>query len=323
MAENFQSRKYQLTINNPIEKGLSHLEINKILSSMNINYYCLGDEQGNDTNTYHTHVFIYSQSPIRFQTLKNKFPPAHIEKAFGSVIDNKNYILKQGKWAESEKSETTIAGTFEEYGIMPSERAEKEPDMAQIISLFDDGMTVNEVIDMFPKYALRVNELESLYSIRREKNINSIRTVNVTYIYGETGTGKTFSIYKKYNYKDVCRITNYTNKGLFDGYKGQSVIVFEEYHSQIPLAQMLTYLDVYPVALPARYHDRVALYTEVFILSNIPYFKQYEYERTTDHSTWKAFERRIGKIYKQIGFDNAIEIEKGAIEIDERNPFTC
>lgn len=308
-----QARKYLITINNPESFGYSHELIAEILKNMNVTYFCMVDEIGNETGTYHTHVFLYSPSPIRFTTLKHRFAEAHIDKARGSCPDNINYLRKQGKWAESDKAETTVEGTFEEFGTPPSERAEKEPDMAQIIEMFDSGCSVNDVIDMMPKYGLRVNELESLRELRNENRGSALRKIDVSYIFGDTGTGKTYSVFEKYDVKDICRITNYSEKGMFDSYHSQKILVFDEFHSQISIPQMLMYLDIYPVELPARYHDRKAAYTEVYILSNIPLWKQYESTRLTDRKTWDAFLRRINHVYHQISIGNRIEVEKGNI----------
>ena len=61
MGENVkdsQSRKWQLTINNPVEKGFTHEKLNSILASMSsVIYYCMADETG-ENQTYHTHVFL-------------------------------------------------------------------------------------------------------------------------------------------------------------------------------------------------------------------------------------------------------------------------
>ena len=88
------------------------------------------------------------------------------------------------------------------------------------------------------------------------------RNVEVTYIYGTTGAGKTWGIFARHSPMDVCRVTNYGSKrGInFDGYASQDVLVFEEFASQIPIEDMLSFLDIYPVYLPARYSDRVAAY---------------------------------------------------------------
>ena len=65
---------------------------------------------------------------------------------------------------------------------------------------------------------------------------------------------------------DLCRITNYPANGnvQFGAYKGQSVLVFEEFHSEISISAMLNYLDIYPLMLPARYHDRIACYLTLY-----------------------------------------------------------
>jgi len=74
-----QSRKWQITINNPQEKELNHKKIKEILSEFkSLRYYCMADEMG---ETYHTHIFVALNSPGRFSTIKNRFEEAHIEMA--------------------------------------------------------------------------------------------------------------------------------------------------------------------------------------------------------------------------------------------------
>lgn len=97
-----QSRKWNITINNPQSVGLTHEAIVDMLRLFSPRYYCLADEIAT-TGTPHTHIFLLADSPICFSTLKNRFPLAHIEKAFGSAQENRAYIRKEGKWADSEK----------------------------------------------------------------------------------------------------------------------------------------------------------------------------------------------------------------------------
>lgn len=126
------------------------------------------------------------------------------------------------------------------------------------------------------------------------------------YLYGDSGTGKTRSIYESHPAADICRITDYGTKGniRFDAYHGQPVLVFEEFHSQIPIAAMLNYLDIYPLMLPARYNDRVACYTTVYITSNVPLDQQYPEIRKCKMETWRAFLRRI---------DTVLEFRRGGM----------
>ena len=79
------------------------------------------------------HIFIYSKSPIRFSTLKNRFPVAHIDKANGSVTENRDYLRKEGKWQGSDKEQTNLIDTFEEVGNVPKPVDENSPDMSALI----------------------------------------------------------------------------------------------------------------------------------------------------------------------------------------------
>ena len=291
----YQSRKFLLTINNPATCGMTHDVIIDLAQRFNPDYFCLADEIG-ASGTYHTHLYLYSSAPMRFSTVKKRFLTAHIDKAAGSSKSNRDYIRKEGKWVDTDKAETRVEGTFQEFGTLPTESDEKSPKMAQLIRYVNDGLNIKEILDLDPSFALRIKEIDQL---RQELTFTAYRSQNrnlqVHYLFGDSGTGKTRSIFEKHPAADICRITNYPARGNvnFDAYKGQSVLVFEEFHSQIPIAAMLNYLDIYPVMLPARYYDRVACYTTVYITSNIPLEEQYPDIQKCKLETWHAFLRRI------------------------------
>ena len=69
-----------------------------------------------------------------------------------------------------------------------------------------------------------------------------------------------------------------------------------EFNSQISLEEMLNYLDIYPITLPARYNDKVACYTKVYITSNQPLEKQYRNEQWDRYDSWLAFLRRVHNV---------------------------
>ena len=305
MENDYQSKKYLLTINNPQDCGMTHEEIINRAQKFNPDYFCLSDEVG-ASGTPHTHVFIYSGSPMRFSTMKKRFPTAHIDKAMGSSQSNREYIRKEGKWDDTDKSETRVEGSFQEFGKVPDEADEKSPKYAQLIQWVRDGLSNEEILALDPSFALKTRDIDVLrQELRSAEYTSKNRKIRVHYIFGDSGTGKTRSIFEKHPASDICRITNYGTRGRvqFDAYRGQSVLVFEEFHSQIPIAEMLNYLDIYPVMLPARYYDRVACYTEVYITSNIPIEQQYPDLQKSKGETWNAFLRRIHTVteYRQGG----------------------
>jgi hypothetical protein len=140
------------------------------------------------------------------------------------------------------------------------------------------------------------------------------RKIEVFYLYGATGLGKTHFVHKLHGFTDVCTITDYRDNGrkmYFDAYDdGQDILVFDEFTGQAPISSMLRWLDKYPVKLPARYHDRTACFTKVYILSNLPLAKIYVQEQQHYPEIWNAFLRRIGRVYNFISLGEYIELSK-------------
>ena len=320
MENNTQSRKWALVVNNPLEAGLDHAAIREILYRFSPAYFCMADEIAT-TGTYHTHIFLFSPSPMRFSTVKNRFSTAHIEKAYGSAKANRAYILKEGHWADTDKAETSVSGTFEEWGDLPAEKEEEAPEMFKLIQDLRAGKSVMEIIEDNPKLAFRIREIETLrQAILEEKYSAENRALEVTYLYGASGTGKTRGIFEKHDRKSICRITDYGGRNgvRFDAYHCQDVLVLEEFHSQIPISAMLNYLDIYPLTLPARYTDRIACYTKVYITSNIPLEEQYRDIQRYQMETWRAFLRRVQNVIEYLRDGSTVQHKKGGFPCDTK-----
>ena len=320
MENNTQSRRWALVINNPLEAGLDHAAIREILYRFSPAYFCMVDEIAT-TGTYHTHIFLFSPSPMRFSTVKNRFSTAHIEKAYGSAKANRAYILKEGHWADTDKAETSVSGTFEEWGDLPAEKEEEAPEMFKLIQDLRAGKSVMEIIEDNPKLAFRIREIETLrQAILEEKYSAENRALEVTYLYGASGTGKTRGIFEKHDRKSICRITDYGGRNgvRFDAYHCQDVLVLEEFHSQIPISAMLNYLDIYPLTLPARYTDRIACYTKVYITSNIPLEEQYRDIQRYQMETWRAFLRRVQNVIEYLRDGSTVQHKKGGFPCDTK-----
>ena len=79
---------------------------------------------------------------------------------------------------------------------------------------------------------------------------------------------------------------------------------------------MLNYLDIYPLTLPARYTDRTACYTKVYITSNIPLEEQYRDIQRAQMETWRAFLRRITNVVEYLPDGTTIKHKKGDLPYD-------
>lgn len=191
MKKDRQSRKWMSTINNPKEKQLTHEAIKEVLKQFQgLTYFCMADEQG---ETYHTHLFFVCRTATRFSTVKRRFPSAHIDKAEGTAAQCRDYIRKGGKWAESDKADTVIPGTFEEWGELPQENPGERNDWVRIRESIRDGLSNLEITEKFPELLFRLRDVEYARQqfIMEEAKESGIRRLETMYVCGPTGVGKT------------------------------------------------------------------------------------------------------------------------------------
>lgn len=285
MATDTQSRSWVLTINNPKEQGFnSDDELKLYVENISgIKYSIFQLEKGEKEGTEHYQMFLNFNFGKRFSSVKKLFPKAHIEKMKGS---------KEQARAYCSKTETRI-GQVVEVGEWTG--TGERSDLKRLFEGIKEGKTNLELYEENASFIQYEKHIESVREqLRYEEYKNKFRKLYVTYMWGKSETGKTRSVMELYGYENVYRVTNYKNP--FDGYKGQEVILFEEFRSSIPIASMLTYLEGYPLQLPCRYADKTACFHTVYIISNNSLFEQYENIQDDYPETWNAFIRRINEV---------------------------
>ena len=313
-----QSRKWQITLNFKSKKQIDHAAIKTQLSAIKpIQYYCMADEIGLKEKTPHIHIFIACSSPVRFSTIKRNFPEGHIEQARGSCEENKIYVEKSGKWESDPKGDTSIKGSFEEWGEMPVERQGARSDLDFLYQLVKDGKSNFEILEENSDYLLRLTDIERVrQTVRAEEFRTTFRNMKVTYLWGKTGTGKTRFIMEREGYAAVYRVTEYEHP--FDGYAGQETLVLDEYRSQLKISELLNLLDGYPLELRCRYSNKTACFTAVYIISNLALSAQYPMLQYEQPETWQALLRRIHhiveykpkeEVFEQVTFGDGKDIE--------------
>lgn len=314
LKKDTQSRKWTVCMNNPLEKNFDHSRIKNALATFRSppEYWALADEIGEE-GTFHTHIFVMLKSPTRFSRILSLFPGSHIEKALGSISENRAYILKEGKWANDPKAHTRVANSFEESGPPPVEQQSAGDKFAVLYEMIKDGLSDYEILEARPDFLRYLDKIDRARQMLREEDYKTtFRKMEVIYIYGSTDVGKTRYVMEKYGFEHVYKVINYNHP--FDLYKGQNVILFDEFRSSLKIQDMLVYLDGYPIALPARYHDRQACYTKVYLVSNIDIYSQYPNVQLDEPVTWRAFLRRIHRVYRMEAGGKLIEEIPGFIE---------
>lgn len=211
MAKEFATRRYQLTINNPKEHGYDHDTIKAILAKgAKLLYWCMCDEEGKE-ETYHTHLYLVFYNAVMFKTLKNKFPTAHIEvPQWGTNSENYAYIRKEGtKYHKDANGHyeykdaqgkvhvgTNFSDTFEESGDLPPDAKQGDRnDLRMLYKLIASGEDNAQILGEHPEYLRDISHIDrTRQTILEEKYRNVFRRMNVTYISGPTGVGKTRSV---------------------------------------------------------------------------------------------------------------------------------
>lgn len=204
---------------------------------------------------------------------------------------------RKGEQPKTEWEEQNVDGPT--YGLnhvdvlTTGDRPPESPEdsWGQAVAMIEDGSPVLEVVRRFPGFARSISALLRLEAEVATQKTREWRHLTTTYVWGATGVGKTRAVMEGHGYDNVYRVTNW--KHPWDGYRGQPVIIFDEFRSQPTMSQMLNWLDGYPIDLPARYQDRPAEFTEVYIISNWPLHDQYTGKQETSPETWRAFMRRI------------------------------
>lgn len=279
-----QARRYMLTINNPKQ---SEQEFHDYCAGLeHVKYFIFQREKGEKKETEHYQVYIEFTIGKRFETIKKYFPRAHIEKCGGSKTQNRDYCSKQD----------TRIGQVYEYGEFADERA--RTDLKAMCNLVKENKSEFEIMELFPSQSARYHNFIPKYkqAYLADKYKKTIRNLEVIYIYGTAGSGKTRYVMDKFGFENVCRVTDYSRDPFF-AYDCQDVLVFEEFRSSLKITDMLNYLDLYPLQLPSRYTNKTACYTKVYIISNIPIYEQYKSVLEEQKETWQAFRRRIHKVH--------------------------
>ena len=287
-------RRWFLTINNE-ERSLEELS-EYVKNLEHFKYSMFQREEGEKKHTPHIQMLLIFTVGKRFSTIQNYFPKAHIEEVKGTNAQARAYCSKQ---------ETRIEGPIE-IGNFAEERS--RTDISNFLELIHLNTSHKELESLYPAlYSKMCRNIDYIKEKGREDEYKEkLRDIEVTYLYGPPGVGKTSYVINKHSLKDIFTVPFY-RYGNFDSYNGQDVIVFDEFASQIEIPLMNKLLDIYPMELPSRFNNKTVCYTKVYIISNLPICEQYKNDR--ENGLYNAFYRRIHNILR-MDENHQIHVEK-------------
>lgn len=311
------SRGWIFTINNPTITRQDFIDILTTAYQKTLIYAVVCKEKG-ESGTEHLQAYAEFKQPIQLLHLKNHFKDnPHLEPRRGTPKQATDYVKHQG---DHEDKKGDVIEDFIEFGECPIHEQGKRSDLADISQMIQSGVKPSELRSQYPsQYLLHSNKFWSLYyELQAEKYQIEHRDVKVIYIWGPTGVGKSYDVHKFYSPEDMYRVSNYANP--WDGYKGQGVIVLEEFRSGIQLGEFLTLTEGYPQYLKARFNDKVACHHTVVIITNVAYDEQYTMVRGEHPKSWEAYERRLQYVVPAVKYNNVLNALK-EIEANGDNSY--
>lgn len=299
-----QARAWQITLNNPVDKGFTHEKIKQIIGDIpTVSYWCMADEEG---NTFHTHIYLVTGSPKRFSTIANLFDgKAHIEKARAGGQANRDYIRKEGKFADTDKAETRIPDSFEEWGTLPrsyGKSIDRETEIFdQIQADIESGKTPGEIMARGASFVKHERIIKKMFYLKRKVETPPIRDITVYYHVGKSGSGKSYTYINLCNDESIGEGNVYFMSDLLvgglDNYGGERILFIDELRPCIPYRLLLQLLDRYRMDIHCRFANCLALWQEIHITSVIPPSELYKEMRTeNEKDSYQQLQRRISFI---------------------------
>lgn len=250
--DNRRARHTCWTLNNWTPE---ELEVVRSYAQNEPRYMCWAQEVGEE-GTPHLQGYVAWDNPRSL----NKFKQAisnrlHYEPhTRGTAQQNRNYCL-----GLVEKKGFKENPTFEEVGEIP-EQGERT-DWKNALDQIHAGNDIDTVVQTQPQLLPTIRALERYKQMTLKPKH---RDVEVIYLTGDAGTGKT-----RWAWETYPDLYSKPEGQWWDGYSGQTTILLDDYYGDIPYAQFLKVLDRYPIQVPVKGGFVWAQWDRVIITSNM------------------------------------------------------
>lgn len=276
---NKTSRNYVFTINDKDNLMLDTVLLEAFKACPQVRYVVFQEESGGENHTKHYQGYVELKSARRLTFLK-KIAQGHYEVRRGTREQARDYAMKE---------DTRVAGPWE-YGEWISGQGARS-DLDAAASALREGGLQMVLENHLPTFIRHSSGFER--AAWRLSSSNVREKVEVTLLYGPTGTGKTKYVYDKH--PNLYRKT--FDDSWFDGYEDQKVLLLDDFSgksSKMGLTYLLCLLDRYPVTVNIKMSKRNLMAEHIYITTNIHPYMWYDYLHRQEH--YKALARRIHRV---------------------------
>lgn len=206
-----------------------------------------------ESGTRHIQGYVEFHGRKRLRQVRTLFPGCHMEPRRGRAEQAVSYCIKTGSWSLLGRLEIKKPGQRSDLEALKEDLLRKK----SIKDISDDHFAC------FLKYDRAISKFRSIHSERR------FWVPEVFVYWGPTGTGKTSKVWNDNPPADIWAYS--AESGCwFDGYDGQSIVLFDEFHGGIfRLPYLLKLLDAFPMQVPVKGGFVNWVPKKIFITSNI------------------------------------------------------
>jgi len=281
--QNFVSRRFCITVNNYDDTDIGKFRL--FVSDARHKYCCYQRERGAN-GTDHLQGYVVFTGSQRRSYVASIWPRAHIEAARGKEDACIAYCSKA--------DDTTIPGTFEEFGTRSSGQG-KRTDIDGFVQAIKDGGHGRELFESHPEEFLRYNGASSIVRMYAERR--SFKT-EVYWLWGATGTGKS----RWANWKFGEAYWKPPVNKWWDGYvpAAHGAIIIDDYRRDFcTFAELLRLFDRYPYSVECK-NGTIEFSARVIVITS-PY---------PPEETWTGqSEEHLGQLARRI--EHVVYFAKG------------
>lgn len=290
------------------DRGFIGKTMDEWSKSAKMEYWWIEHSADEDVSITHWHIVIRFGSPTPFENVKSRFPYGDIETCKHGVKSCVQYLIhmndpskKPYEWSDV----VTNCTDMSPYKVLTN--AQGEVTLQTIMDKIDSGeiREYNQFqkipIDIWAKYKTRIKNGLEFYKERI--CMDKDREIQVVFISGQTGCGKT-TFAKKYCERKMLSycITSSSNDPMQD-YKGEDVLIMDDLRdSDFKFTDLLKILDNHTRStMQSRYNNKAFIGECIIITSYKPLNDWYfEIQRESKEQLYRRIQTQIQMTHEKI-----------------------
>lgn len=210
---------------------------------------------------------LHWQFFIKFKG-KHRIPGATKLLGFtGCNLTPHTYGKEEDMAKYTQKSETSIPGTFFKYGNDVKQGSRTE--LMDLKKKLEEGEKLDDLFmkdETFNDVAKSYRTLSRVEDLLMRKKFRNFETKGIWY-YGPTGVGKSHKAFEGFH-PDTHYVLNVNDNGWWEGYTQQETVIINDFRGEIKYATLLNLVDKYPFTVPRRGREPMPFLSKTVIITS-------------------------------------------------------